>query len=1100
MIPSNVPISDLFSDSVTCISLEVIGFTSAQIGGFYSPFTQQAALAILFHMARTRQFILALTGTGLLSAQEFNEHQDPAVSGINRLPGRASIYSYPDEGTALTLDREKSGRFVSLNGDWNFAWYPKPADVPASLGTPEFKVEWKTIDVPSNWEMRGYGTPIYTNSKYPFPVNPPFIDPKDNPVGIYERSFDLPKTFAGQQIILHFGGVTSAYRVWLNDTFVGYAEDDRLGSEFDITGVAKPTDNKLTVQVWRWSDGAYLEDQDHWRMSGIHREVTLMARSKMGFADLATRTTLLEGDKWRMEVRPTLQNFTDQKWDGVEIHSTLFDANGKQVTSYQVGAKPVAIERHPQRENLAFWHYIGFNVHNPKLWSAEQPNLYKLIVSLKKGEEIIESIPIRIGFREVGYDEKGQLLVNGTPILLYGVNRHDHNSREGKTVTRADIEKDILTMKRFNINAVRTSHYPNDPYLYDLCDIHGLYVCDEANVESHGVGGLLTNKPEWAAAFIERGIRMVERDRNHPSIIMWSLGNESGQGPNHAAMAGWMKEADPTRLIHYEGASSDSYAKEFLKQDRKDVYTDAVRYGGNPYDPAWVDVISRMYPSVAQLKELVKNAPGNRPIIPCEYSHAMGNSLGNFAEYWDLIRSEPRLCGGFVWDYRDQGVWKKSDDGREFLAYGGDFGDTPNSGSFCFNGIVDSQGDPKPQTWELKKVHQPLKVTFLRDGVISVENRYFFSSLDHLEATLEILANGEISHRAKLKLPKIAAGETAEVSFKQPILESSGELVARVVWSLKEDASWASAGHIIAFDEKVIRKAKPQLVPAIEIITNHSETETHFIMMHADRVLEISKKDGSLTSFKIADKEILASPMRPHFWRALTDNDRQSVRPVFEKLPQWKWKDALDKAEIEGVKKEGETIVATMKLPTVGAWLSVRYAPAHLEGVTVSLKLVRDNLETLLPRLGFTAGIVADYKDTRFYGRGRTETQWDRKSGTPLELNEMSITDLRYDYGRPQESGSRTDVRFLHLTGEGVPALKFTSSPHFDFSIWPYTEENLNTALHPIDLKDAGYWTLHLDKRQMGIGGDNSWTPKALPLPKYRMESFGKEIDFGITF
>ena len=1021
------------------------------------------------------------------------------MSGINRLGARATLYSFADEESARSHDRERSGRFASLNGEWDFTWYPKPADVPGSIGSDQFKPEWKNIDVPSNWEMRGYGKPIYTNMEYPFPVNPPFIDEEDNPVGVYQRQFDLPSSFADQQVVLHFGGVSSAYRVWVNDQFVGYAEDARLPSEFDVTKFVKPSGNKLTVQVWRWCDGSYLEDQDHWRMSGIHREVLLLARPKQGFSDIATRTIPLEQNIWQVEVRPSLQNLVGGKWDGFEVSAVVLDDSGKDVGKYRMNARGVAKEYYPQRENLAFGNMIYFKVRQPKHWSAEKPNLYTLLVSLLKDGKVVECNPIRLGFRHVEYDEKGVLKVNGKAVLLYGVNRHDHSANEGKAVTRADMEKDVLMMKKFNINAVRTAHYPNDPYFYDLCDIHGLYVCDEANVETHGVRGKLANDPEWASSFLERGIRMVERDRNHPSIIMWSLGNEAGQGPNHAAMAGWMKEADPTRLIQYEGASSDPYSPDFVRQSRGEQYTQKIRYGGNPYDPAWVDVISRMYPTVDQLREMLESENGSRPIIPCEYAHAMGNSLGNFAEYWDLIRSEPRLSGGFVWDYRDQGVWKSLPDGRKFLAYGGDFGDQPNSGNFCLNGIVDSEGDAKPATWELKKVHQPVKVNFVADGKLEIQNRHFFSDLNHLEARLDFFSNGDLVSSLPLDSPQCDPGESKVIEYPHPEIKTTGEIVARITWMLRSNTSWAKKGHLVAFDEKVLKQAAPESLDrstTIEIV----ETEHYFEIEEGKSSYQVSRQDGSLISAKRNGVEILASPLKPHFWRALTDNDRQSVRPNLKNLPQWKWREAFAKAEVEGVKAERDQIVATMKLPEVGAWLAIRYQVEGSNTLSMSMKLVRGNLETLMPRFGITVGLVSGYEKARFYGRGATETHWDRKSGTPLALSEMPIVDLRYDYGRPQESGNRSDVRFLELFGGGLPRLKVIAHPHFDFSIWSYTEENLENAKHPTDLKDAGYWTLNVDKIQMGVGGDDSWSPKALPMRKYRLESLGKELDFKFTF
>ncbi|WP_411846881.1 glycoside hydrolase family 2 TIM barrel-domain containing protein [Roseibacillus persicicus] len=1042
---------------------------------------------------------LATLLTSIPLAAEFNAWQDPEISALNRLPARAALYSYADETKAETLDREQSSRYTSLNGQWSFAWYPKPADVPASVGTSDFSPVWETIDVPANWEMRGYGTPIYTNSEYPFPVNPPFIDGEDNPVGVYQREFDLPAAYADQQVVLHFGGVTSAYRVWVNDQFVGYAEDARLPSEFDITAFAKPAGNKLTVQVWRWSDGSYLEDQDHWRMSGIHREVLLLARPKQSIANVATRTIRQNGENWDLEIRPSLSNLTESNWDEIKFHSRLLDAEGTEVAKSELGAKSIASEWYPQRENLSFGNLIRIPINAPKLWSAEHPNLYTLVLSLRQGETLIEATSLRIGFREISTSKQGELLINGQPVLLYGVNRHDHSPTEGKAVSRADLEKDVLMMKRFNMNAVRTAHYPNDSYFYELCDIHGLYVCDEANVESHGVRGLLTNQAAWASAFLTRGLRMVERDRNHPSIIMWSLGNESGQGPNHAAMAGWMKEADPTRLIHYEGASSDPFHPDFIPQNDKERYNETVRYNGNPYDPDWVDVVSRMYPSVEELRAMLENENGNRPIIPCEYSHAMGNSLGNFAEYWELIRSEPRLVGGFVWDYRDQGVWKKNEKGESFLAYGGDFGDTPNTKNFCINGIVDSEGNAKPATWELKKAHQPVTVSWKDPSTMEVENRHFFSTLDHLEATIEHLADGVVFSSQKIDLPRIEPGAKATLPSPEPLSEGTGEIVARVTWSLKAPTSWAPAGHLIAFDEAVLEGNTPSpQSPSQEIDFDEAGDSIQFSA--SNNLYQVSKKTGFVTSINRGGEELLAAPLKPHFWRVWTDNDRQSVAPKFERLPQFPWKGALAEAKVVSVAKTASGVSVQYELPTVQSTLTVEYLVTDNGLLTTRLKLKRENLDSLLPRLGITMGLVQDYQQATYYGRGRTETYWDRKSGTPLELNKAPLAELRYDYARPQESGNRADVRFLTLTGKQLPEVTFRSQPHFDFSIWPYTEEVLGAADHPTDLTEAGYWTVNLDKRQMGVGGDNSWTPKALPLDKYRLESFGKELEFEISF
>lgn len=1045
---------------------------------------------------------------------DFNAWQDPLISGINRLPARATLYSHPSAESALTKTREESGRFLSLNGEWDFAWYPKPGDVPASVGTAGYQPEWKKIPVPSNWEMHGYGTPIYTNSVYPFKVDPPFINDHDNPVGIYQRSFDRPAGYEDQQVILHLGGVSSAYRVWVNDTFVGYAEDTCLPSEFDVTKLLQHNDNKLVVQVWRWCDGSYFEDQDHWRMSGIHREVLLLARPKQGIDDIATAPRQIDENKWALDIRPTMHGLDLENADRFTVRATLLDHARAPVGGGEISAKAVVNEFYPQRENVAFGNLLSLEVEAPRLWSDEDPYLYTLLVALHEDgqKEPLSVYPINIGFRSVEVSEDGVFLVNGEPVLLYGVNRHDHSAENGKTVTRRDMEKDILTMKRFNINAVRTAHYPNDPYIYDLCDKHGLYVIDEANVESHGVRGLLTNQAEWTPMMLERITRMVERDRNHPSIVIWSLGNEAGQGPGHAAMAGWVKEEDPTRLVHYEGASSVRSAPGFINQSQKPEYDQSVRYNGNPYDPSWVDVISRMYPSVAQLKGMVDYQNENqlkRPIMPCEYSHAMGNSLGNFDEYWELIRSEPRLMGGFVWDYRDQGVLKENDNGETFLAYGGDFGDTPNTGPFCLNGIVDSFGNPKPQTWQVKKSHQPIAVTWNGDAfTATVENRFYFQDLSKYKAVAQILENGEVIATETFTVDNLApqSSKAVKLPLSKPEIKSGREYLVRVLFTLANASTWGSRGHVVAFDEFVTdwkADAQDNVVEEREVALQTSEDA--YTVQIGDDSYTVSRESGFLTSL-VRGTEILESPLRPNFWRAMTDNDKMGASlKAPEAYAQWPWKAVHEKLQFNSVTAvetdSGVEIIALTKLPEVGVEeLKLVYSVSKSGQFDVELTMVRGDESPLLPRFGITFGLDEGYEEAEFYGRGSRETQWDRKSGTPLALTTSKLEKLHYDYARPQENGTRTDTRFLHVSGEGLQGLHFIGSPTFDFSVWPYTQEILSSAAHPYDLKSAGYWTFNIDLRQMGIGGDDSWTTKALPMEKYRLESLGRTLEFKLTF
>ncbi len=557
--------------------------------------------------------ILAVSTPNIVFAKKSNDWENPNVIHINKMPARVTSYSYDDSKQALKRDRNNASIKI-LNGQWKFNFVDKSEKRPLSFFEKDFNSSsWSTISVPSNWELQGYGTPIYTNADYPMfkdgkyaaeDIKVPYIT-RENPVGSYLKDFTVPTSWRDQQIILHFGGVTSAFYLWINGEKVGYSQGSRLPSEFDITDYVQNGKNSLALQVFRWSDGSYLEDQDHWRLSGIHREVMLMAQPKVAINDFHVKTSFnSDYSEAKLAIKPELSNIDDIKLKGWHVQGQLFDANGNAVLANQMKTTAEKITRIilPQRDQFKFG-LLNATIKNPKLWTSETPNLYTLVLTLtNKAGEVVETRSNRIGFRDVKINDQGQLLLNGQSIKIIGVNRHDHHSTKGKALSREDLLADVLLMKRFNINAVRTSHYPNDPYFYDLCDEYGLYVMDEANVETHGVGGLFANLPEWNNAIVNRVVRMVERDKNHPSIISWSLGNESGTGPNFGAAAGWIKDFDPSRFIHYEGAQGDPTHPEYVglskkyptKEDKKNRYTN----GANPTDPPFVDVISRMYPTI----------------------------------------------------------------------------------------------------------------------------------------------------------------------------------------------------------------------------------------------------------------------------------------------------------------------------------------------------------------------------------------------------------------------------------------------------------------------------------------------------------------------
>ena len=1025
--------------------------------------------------------------------------QTPAVNGVGRLPARATITAFADEAAALEGDRDASPYFQSLNGKWKFHFSPKPADVPDdTFYSAEFDAKaWDDIDVPSNWEMRGHGIPIYTNNVYPFKPDPPKIDESNNPVGRYRRSFTIPADWDGRQIVLHFGGVSSAYFVWVNGTQVGYAEDARLPSESDITAFVKPGSNHVAVKCYRWSDGSYLEDQDHWRMSGIHREVFVEARPMIGFDDLNVRTLPAgEGfENWSLQIRPRLRKFSsdDTKTNDWKVTAKLFDSNGKQVEvtdsdsprGFTVPANQVINERRPQRDTVPFG-LMSAIVNAPKRWTAETPHLYRLVVSVIDGAgRVVDTTGVNVGFRHVEINDAGEFLVNGVSVKMYGVNRHDHSPENGKTVTREEMETDVRLMKQFNFNAVRTSHYPNDPYFYDLCDRHGLYVMDEANLESHGLPGLMANQPEWAGSFVERAARMVARDRNHPSIVMWSLGNESGQGPNHAVMSAYMKGSDPTRPVHYEGASGQPMNPRYVPFfDKK--YTQDLRYVGNPTAPEWVDMISVMYPSVRQLKLMNDGDNGNRPIIMCEYAHAMGNSLGNMTEYWDLIRSEPRLIGGYIWDWVDQGLYKQDDAGNTFIAYGGDYGDQPNSSNFCLNGVINSDRSPKPGMFEHKHVVQPISTSITRFGELTIQNRNFFSDLSGVAGSWALLANGKPISSGKLGSLDISAGRSQSVSFEatKPEIEPDTEYVLQVDFALTENQSWADAGHLVATDQFILAWSKESnSQPTSEQVSIGEDSQSHSLTA-GEFSCRFQKSNGALVSLKRGDNELLASPVVPNFWRPLTDNDR--IGGKLGEGPTRKWRDAFSKAKLISLNAGGDAVTAKYQLHEVDAGLTMSYELAGDGRLTVTQTLERGQKSPFLQRLGLQFSVSNDQDNVAWYGRGPFESYADRKSGAMLGAYQLPANELYYSYARPQENGNRSDVRSATFDF-GNAKLSAAGQPIFNFSVWPYSQENIDAAAHTNELQPAGSYTVNIDYGQMGVGGDNSWSPKALPMEKYRL-------------
>ncbi|MBE0534637.1 MAG: DUF4981 domain-containing protein [Phycisphaerae bacterium] len=994
--------------------------------------------------------------------------ENPEIYGINKEPAHATLIPYPNVELALRGIRNNSPYYLSLNGKWQFQWTRRPADRPVDFYRPDFDVSaWDTIPVPSNWQMHGYGRPIYLNIQYPFPANPPYIPHDYNPVGSYRRTFYVPAEWHGRQVFIHFGGVDSAFYIWVNGHKVGYSQDSMLPAEFDLTPYLQSGANTLAVEVYRWSDGSYLEDQDMWRLSGIFRNVYLMAAPAVHISDFHVRADLDETyENGLLQIRPKIRMFKQVDTRGWTVQAQLYDGDNQPVLPV-VLSRPVnqiINEKYPQRDNVKFA-LLETTVEAPKKWSAEIPNLYTLVLTLHDAEgNLMEAESCRVGFRKIEI-AGGRVLVNGQPVLFYGVNRHEHDPDHGRAIPITRMIQDIKLLKQNNINAVRTSHYPNDPIWYDLCDQYGMYLIDEANLETHGVGGLLANEPQWHGAFVQRAVGMVERDKNHPSVIFWSLGNESGCGPNHAAMAAWIKDYDPTRPIHYEGAV------------------------GKPTDPYYVDVMSRMYPKIGELVALGTRANDDRPVVMCEYAHAMGNSVGNLKEYWDAIRSHRRLIGGFIWDWADQGLRKRSPEGKEYWAYGGDYGDNPNDGNFCCNGLVGPDRKPNPSLHEVKKVYQQIQVrpVDLASGKILVRNDYHFQDMGLITTLWELTEDGKVLQSGELRGLNLPPQTEQEVTIplETPTAAPGREYHLKVTFALAEEASWAPKGHVAAWEQFQFPVESPP-VPGADLeslgLVSFLRSDKAVTVKGVDFLLTVGTADGAIGSFTYKGTELMASPLVPNFWRVPIDNDRGNGMPARHGV----WKDAAANRTVTAVTVEQLTpqsivIRVAATLPAGQSSCGFEYTVLGSGEVIVQAAVEPVGQLPELPRFGMTMATPGEFSTVAWLGRGPHETYWDRKTGAAVGRYSGKVEELIHEYVRPQENGNRSDVRWLTLTNAAGAGLMVIGAPTVDFSAWPYTAQALEQATHIHELPRSETITLNIDCRQMGVGGDDSWGARTHP-------------------
>ena len=785
---------------------------------------------------------------------QLNDWENPQVVGRNKEPAHAMAIPFADVPSALRGERGDSPYFMLLNGDWRFHWSPNPGAAPDDFYRADFDDgSWDTIAVPGNWQVQGYGIPRYLSAGYAFDITHlPRVQEDTNEVGSYRTTFTIPQAWKGRQVFIHFDGVDSAFYLWVNGQMVGYSQDSRLPAEFNITPYIRPGENLLAVRVYRWSDGSYLEDQDMWFLSGIFRDVYLFSTPAVHIRDFWVRTEL-DAD-YRdavLRLRVNVRNYGGRDVAGYVLETALCEEK-RRISESAIGVAVGAGDEVVLELEQA--------VANPRKWSAEQPNLYTLLLTLKdRRGRVLEVQRCNVGFRKIEVKD-GKILVNGVPVYFRGVNRHEHDPDRGHAVTVDSMLQDILLMKRFNINAVRTCHYPDDPRWYDLCDQYGIYLIDEANIESHGVWDRLAKDPEWKTAFMERGTRMVERDKNHPSVIIWSLGNESGYGPNLQALAEWIHEHDPTRPVHYESATS-------------------FRVYRGPDTAREIDILSTMYPKVDDLARMAQVPGETRPLIMCEYAHAMGNSPGNLKEYWEVIESYPRLAGGFIWDWVDQGI-RRNTDGIEWFAYGGDFGDEPNSGSFCINGLIFPDRTIHPSLWEVKKVYQPVRVVpvDLPAGKVEVINCYAFSDLSGLDVTWTLSADDQVLQTGQLPRLHTPAGsrEVVTVPFEKLPLQPGVEYWLTLSFTLAEDTPWAEKGHEVAWEQFKLPfdVPPPPILPVSEMPALRLTDSVGQAIVEGDGFrLAFDKEAGTIASFRYGEHELIARGPRLNVWRAPTEND-----------------------------------------------------------------------------------------------------------------------------------------------------------------------------------------------------------------------------------
>ena len=1014
--------------------------------------------------------ILLLPGV-MLTSQSLPEWENPRVFRINNEAAHATLMPFADKATALTFDKSNSSFYKSLNGTWRFRYLTNPSMTPDDFPADSInESRWTNIEVPGNWQLQGdFDPPVFTNIIHPFRADPPRVPQDYNPTGLYRKTFTVPDEWKGRQVFLHFAGVQSNATVYLNGKKVGYNEDGMLPAEYNITGMLRPGDNLLAVQVINWSDGSWLEDQDFWRLSGIYRDVFIFSTPSQHIRDYYITTDLDEMYRdATFNLRVSLKNYAASAAKNLSVKMTLSDASSKPVLEKVLKAGSVGAKK----ETLL---KVNELVRDPLKWTAETPNLYTLTMELiSSSGEVLEVISSRVGFREVEI-KNGQLLFNGKAIDIKGTNRHEFDPDRGRAVSRESMIRDIILMKRLNVNAVRTSHYPNDPEFYSLCDEYGLYVMDEANIESHELWAVrryyIAEKPEWKDAWVDRGVRLVLRDRNHPSIFSWSMGNETGWGPNFDAMYKAMKALDPTRPIHYE-SKTPAYANVLSRYD----------------------IISTMYPTLDNIVSLMNQDP-SRPVIICEYAHTMGNGLGNFKKYWDLFYKYPRLQGGFNWDWVDQGL---RSDGR-----GDGYWNIVNyiDGANANDGLINPDRIPQPETHEFKKIMQNISVKDVDGkGRLRISNLFFFTDLKDVKMDWELIRNGYPVSSGSVEDLDVNPQDSAELSLPltADMLGRDGEYYLNLVFRTKTDLPWAVKGFDIA-SEQILMKAYKPVIPEVNVKGRPLQvTEGDIVTISGKEIsIKVSKATGAIISYVFRGSELVTDPLQPCFWRVPTDNDEGGGSRSF--AARWR-KAGLDRYSVRvkaldfKAQDNGDVIMNVSSDLVFMGERTMDFRGSYTfrtdGSIVFSMDLGLSDGFPPLARVGMQFSMPASYDHIKWYGRGPFESYQDRKESAHVGLWSGSVADQYFPYVMHQENGNKTDVRWITITDAAATGLKITGAPLMEVNVQNYSQDALNLAKPSKKLYRGDKTYINIDLKQMGLGGDDSWSPRVHEEYQLREKSY----------